>query len=427
MSHWLDVVREPNHRDIMRRQSLQDRPNTTQASASSNTITIGNCACTTGVGVVAPTVTSLFAHKQCYRWSLTGLKAALNAKDGFTLTAEPVAVWNTDSPSNSWISADITRTVGADSDIYVLTVTEDSSFGWKANVSIKSGATANCPDEIDWTWVCSTPLSPPANMSTFMVLYGLETKKSEDNTDELTYLDPPGCGMCLVPASGGTCVSGICLEDYRPESLAVFSTSEIDAAGTSVQVLNPAGDTRYITRVNAVALFNAALSVPVVMDCATESVHYSLSSVSDGHGIEVAAGTNTDGSGTQETLVFDQIILAGSALYTCLQEGLTPTGRADFEFSVSQVYLTQLDNGDVSRAVQMRQIDNAGLLEPIFSVGENLGLTYPDDYPLLTSALSPVGSQWFIFSGAEDAGGTYPANTYYLTVSQFADMRFAPV
>lgn len=313
MSHWLDVIREPNHRDIMRRQSLQDRPNTTQASSSSGTTTLGNCPCTIGVGVVDPTVSSLFVHKQPYRWKQPGVMAALNAKDGFNLTAEPVAVWNTDSPSNSYISADITRTVTVDeveyTDTYVLTVTEDSSFGWKSNVSIKSGAAANCPDQIDWTWVCSTPLSPPANTSTYMVLYGPETKKSEDNTDELTYLDPPGCGMCLIPTSDIETISICSGKPFPKTQVVTISNVTMTSSHGSYMPWQYSGGYALVSEVMAAVV--ADLEGQYVLDTddavsagAPLSSSYSIKQASDlPASRSFTIYQNSDGSGTTSELV----------------------------------------------------------------------------------------------------------------------------
>lgn len=196
------------------------------ASPGSTTNTIGNCPCTSAPGVITPTVTAKFSHRQAYRWKRTGLMSMLNDIDGFSLTSEPVAVWNTDTPTNSYISADITRTVGADSDVYVLTATEDSTHSWKLNFSIKSGASPNIADQIDWTEVCVSPNAPSPSKSNAVIVLDTETMTSEDGA----YIDHPGCAGCLVPVRS---LIEVCDGVFLPEYIGISHSY-------SNQTLNPA-------------------------------------------------------------------------------------------------------------------------------------------------------------------------------------------
>lgn len=357
----------------------------------------------------------------------------LNDIDGFSVTSEPVAVWNTDTPTNSYISSDITRTVGADSDVYVLTVTEDSTHGWKLNFSIKSGASPNIADQIDWTEVCVSPNAPSPSKSNAVIVLDTETMTSEDGA----YVNHPGCAGCLVPEQYATCTPNVC-SDY-PRAQTIVATAGSELAGTGVvQVKNSSGSWRYITNANAIAMVTAALQArPIRVSCVESETHsYSGNAFPSGsESVSVQAGTNTDGSGTQETLNFTvSYIVASVVRLTCdYLTGFVPTGLAKLEISYSGIVFAptlapgELPIDHLDEYITFQRINSLAPLWESPWIAEQTGVSLDlADWPVEISGKSSP-SDWYIYSGTSDNEIASPPNSSYITITTLPTFTFTPV
>ncbi len=139
----------------------------------------GPCKCVITTGVIPPT-TAAFGHKLAYRWTIAGLATELNKIEGFDLEADPVAVWNTDTPANVWVSDAIERTCYLGTDEYFLTILEDADLGLVASLSLADGETANCEDTIEWVWAVVAPGTAQPDR-TNAIKFHSTGKKAEDS------------------------------------------------------------------------------------------------------------------------------------------------------------------------------------------------------------------------------------------------------